>query len=122
MFQRIDTVIVRVRALEQAKDWYARVLELGAIYEDAAERLAVLSTAEGSSSLTLWELKPGEVLAPLSAVGTHPIFAVADAAEAHRTLQDRGVEAEALQSGEGVRFFSFRDPDGNRLEACQILA
>ena len=121
MFRRIDTVIVRVRDLQQAKGWYERVLELDTIYEDPAERLAVLTTPDGSS-VTLWELKEGEVLAAGPGVGTYPIFAVDDAPDAHRALRERGVEPEALADGAGVCYFGFRDPDGNRLEACQVLA
>jgi hypothetical protein len=33
-----------------------------------------------------------------------------------------GATVELLQEGPGVRFFTFRDLDGNRLEACQVLA
>ena len=33
----------------------------------------------------------------------------------------RGVEVDPVQEGSGVRWFRFRDPDGNPLEACQVL-
>jgi catechol-2,3-dioxygenase len=61
LFSHIDTVIVRVRDISRAVQWYSRTLGLAAVYSDPAEGLT------------------------------------------------------------GVRFFTFRDLDGNRLEACQVL-
>lgn len=120
MFSRIDTIIVRVRDLGRATQWYRENLRLAPSFEDPHERLAVLATAEGSS-LTLWELKAGELLAPSDAAGSYPIFAVADAPGAHQLLRAQGVELEPLAHAEGVCFFGFRDLDGNRLEACQVV-
>lgn len=119
MFSRLDTLILRVRNLNAARTWYVGALGLAAAYVDEAEGLAVLGL-EGTS-LTLWQLKPGEAVVD-SAAAPYPIFSVADAAAAHALLRERGVEAGALQVGPGVRFFSFRDLDGNRLEACEVLA
>lgn len=118
MFSRLDTVILRVRDLKAAQAWYAQTLELKATYVDEAEGLAVLGL-EGTS-LTLWQLKPGETLASIGS-GTYPIFVVADVGAAHERLRSRGAAVDPLQTGPGVRFFSFRDLDGNRLEACEVL-
>jgi catechol 2,3-dioxygenase-like lactoylglutathione lyase family enzyme len=49
------------------------------------------------------------------------IFAVEDVRAAHSALQAQGADPEPLGDAEGVRFFAFRDLDGNRLEACQVL-
>jgi catechol 2,3-dioxygenase-like lactoylglutathione lyase family enzyme len=119
-FARIDTIILRVRDLERARAWYAAALGLTAVYHDPAEGLAVLPVGE-TGSLTLWQLKPGEVPPGREAAGTYPIFAAADAAADRDALLAHGVEVEPLAEGPGVRFFAFRDPDGNRLEACQVL-
>lgn len=118
LFSRIDTVIVRVRDVDRARDWYSDKLGLRSVFDDPAERLSVLDA--GGCSLTLWELKPGES-AGAAACGTFPIFAAEDAEAAHAELGRRGVAAEPVQEGGSVRFFTFRDPDGNRLEACQVL-
>jgi catechol 2,3-dioxygenase-like lactoylglutathione lyase family enzyme len=119
MFSRIDTVILRVRDLTRAEAWYKQTLGLSSVYSDPTEGLTVLGL-EGTS-LTLWQLKQAEAeMAPTDR--SFPIFAVADADAAHRHLRELGVSAEPLQEGPGVRFFTFRDPDGNRLEACQMLA
>lgn len=120
MFRRIDTVIVRVSELQRSSSWYQEVLRLTPVYEDPGERLVVLSTPDGGS-ITLLELRPGESLAPSTAATPYPIFAVDDAAEVHEALQAHGVGPDPVGEGTGVRFVGFRDPDGNRLEACEIL-
>ena len=119
MFSRLDTLIVRVRDLRAARDWYATALGLAATYVDETQGLAVL--ALDGTSLTLWQLEPGAGSAATGA-GAYPIFAVEDAAAARAHLQARGVAAEALQTAPGVRYFGFHDPDGNRLEACEVVA
>jgi catechol 2,3-dioxygenase-like lactoylglutathione lyase family enzyme len=119
LFSRIDTVIVRVRDLSRAVQWYTRTLGLAPVYSDPTQGLTVLGM-EGTS-LTLWQLEPNdEGLEPSG--HSFPIFAVADAAAAHRHLVGQGASVEPLQEGPDVRFFTFRDQDGNRLEACQVLA
>src|SRR5690606_15006551 len=55
-FDRIDTFILRVSALDEAIAWYAGRLGLEAAYVDPDERLAVLPLPQGPG-LTLWELK-----------------------------------------------------------------
>lgn len=120
LFDRIDTFILRVSALDEAIAWYAGRLGLEAAYVDPDERLAVLPLPQGPG-LTLWELKPGETPAAADAQGAYPIFATADAAAAHAELARRGVDVGELRRGEGVVFFQFRDADGNRLEVCQAL-
>ena len=119
LFERIDTIILRVRDYEAAADWYIEKLGLKATYTDATQGLAVL--AFDGHSLTLWQLKPGEVLPPRGTCVPFPIFVAADAAALHAELQGRGVAVEGIQEGGGVRFFSFSELDGNRLEACQML-
>jgi len=118
LFDRIDTIILRVRDYEAAADWYAERLGLEATYTDPVEGLVVV--AFDGHSLTLWQLKPGEVLPPRGTCVPFPIFVTADVATLHAELQARGVAVEAVQQGGGVRFFTFWDLDGNRLEACQV--
>lgn len=118
MFTRLDTVILRVRALAAAQHWYATHLGLRPVFEDADQGLAVLGL-DGGTSLTLWALADGT--AP-GASSTFPIFAVADARAAHAQLQARGVSVEPLVEAPGVCYFRFADLDGNPLEACEVLA
>ncbi|HEY9450441.1 MAG TPA: VOC family protein [Gemmatimonadaceae bacterium] len=118
MFSRLDTVILRVRDLDAAQAWYATTLELHAVYEDAAQGLAVLGL-DGGASVTLWAHAAGE---PIPTSSTFPIFAVADARAAHAQLGARGVAVEPVIEAGGVLSFRFRDLDGNPLEACEVVA
>lgn len=118
MFSRLDTVILRVRDLADARAWYATTLDLHPVFEDPAQGIAVLGL-EGGASLTLWALPPGE--AP-RASSTYPIFGVADARAAHARLLAAGVAAEPLVEAPDVRYFRFADVDGNALEACEVVA
>ena len=110
LFERIDTVILRVRDYEAAADWYAERLGLQAMYTDPVEGLVVLPF--DGHSLTLWQLKAGEALPPRGTCVPFPIF---------EGEEPRNVREAQLRDGGGVRYFSFWDLDGNRLEACQVL-
>ena len=119
LFTRIDTVLLRVRDHAAAIAWYEEQLGLTPAFTDPAERLSVLDVGEGAS-LTLWELKPDEPDPPRDGAGTFPIFATEDAASAHRRLAESGVRVSEVSESPGVRFFTFWDLDGNRLEACEV--
>lgn len=121
LFDRIDTCILRVADCEAAVAWYAAALGLQASFTDPAERLAVLPLAHGTS-LTLWQCKAGEPAPDRDAPGAFPIFATQDAAASREELQRRGVRVGKLLESPGVRYFDFQDLDGNRFEACQVLA
>lgn len=119
VFGGLDTVVVRVRDIDLAKRWYREKLGFAEPYFDPAERLAVFDLG-GTTSLTLWELKPGETLGSAHFVRTFPIFSVADAHETSALLQDRGVDVGQVVNSGGVTYFTFEDLDGNLLEACQV--
>lgn len=120
MFSRLDTIILRVGNIFEAKKWYEEKLELTSSFFDEEEKLAVLNVDE-NSSLTIWEIKADEKLVPATSSGCYPIFSVEDAAKAHGQLAKKGVKVGELTDGGGVIFFQFADPDGNTLEACQVL-
>ena len=120
-FLRIDTVIVRVRDLACALPWYQALLATEPLYLDGSERLAVMPL--GAASLTLWQREPGDTAGGSGAgrAGTYPILAVEDADVAHAFVSAQGGAPEPVGTGAGVRYFGFTDPDGNYMEACQIL-
>lgn len=120
IFTRLDTVIVRVRDLDAARAWYEKTLGFVAGYFDRQERLVIFNVG-GTTSLTLWQLKPGERLPLAGTASTFPIFGTDDARQTHRLLGSRAVSVDPIQEGGGVRFFTFRDLDGNRLEVCELL-
>lgn len=118
ILKKIDTVIIRVRRLEQAQAWYAKKLGLNAVYEDQNERLVVFSL-DGETSLTIYELKPGEMFPTEGTARSFPIFSAGDIHEAHKLLSARGVEVGSIE-GEagGTEWFMLKDCDGNTLEVC----
>lgn len=118
LFTKIDTVIVRVRELEEAQAWYEEKLGFRAGDVDEKERLVVLNVG-GETFLTIYELKPGEMIAPQSTARSYPIFYTGDIQTAHRLLSERGVEVGSIE-GEpgGTQWFAFKDRDGNLFEVC----
>ncbi len=119
VFRGLDTVVLRVQDIHTAKAWYQEKLGFSEPYFDPAERLAVFELG-GTTSLTLWELKAGEVLCPADHAKSFPIFSVVDAHGTRTLLQERGVAVGEVVDNGGVTFFTFRDPDDNLLEACQV--
>jgi catechol 2,3-dioxygenase-like lactoylglutathione lyase family enzyme len=118
LFGRIDPIIIRVRNWEAATDWYADKLGLRATYTDPAQGFAVLPFND--HTLTIWQLKPDEVLPPRGTAVPYPILETSDAEALQATLSARDVAVGPIEVVEGVRFFTFWDLDGNRLEACQL--
>lgn len=120
-FTRIGTVIVRVRDISAATEWYTDVLGFSVGHEDPAEGLAVLRGSEGSS-LTLWEWKATDRPPAVGSPSCYPGFATTHAVEDAAALKARGIRTETVIERNGVRSFHFYDPDGNMLEAREVLA
>lgn len=119
VFAGLDTVIVRVFDVEVAAAWYREKLEFEPSFEDPEARRVVFDLG-GSASLTLWQLTRIEVPMVPGAATAYPVFAVSDVERVWNTLRDRGVLVEPVVQGGGVRWFQFRDLDGNRLEVRQV--
>lgn len=120
VFSGLDTILIRVRHIEAAQAWYERMLGMVTTYVDPVRRIVVMDTGK-PTSLTLWELKPGEQSATPGMMGTPPIFH-ADSAPAMRdALMGRGVVVEKLECNGWLQTFGFYDPDGNRLEICEMI-
>ena len=122
-FSGLDTVIIRVRDIATATQWYVQFLGAEAIYEDEEQKLSVVEFGGdpdadvAGSTLTLWQLDAGAEWAPSS---TYPILATRDARAAHAALERSGVDVGQLTETPGVWFFRFRDLDGNTLEGCEV--
>lgn len=119
LFVAVDTVIVRVRDLASSRAWYEERLGLEVSFEGPG--IVVFDLGEGrQTTLTLYELSPGE--AEPAAGRCFPVLRVDDADAVRDSLAGRGVEVEAIQTDGTTRWFGFRDPEGCRLEACQIVS
>ena len=118
LLQGIDTVIMRVNDIEVSKDWYQNKLDLSSIWDDSKMKLVVLDT-NGPTSLTLWQTD--KKVSINRAIASYPIFRTQDAATLRRKLECLGIEVGELIRDDQVKYFFFFDPDGNVLEACQVI-
>jgi hypothetical protein len=50
----------------------------------------------------------------------YPIFRTMDALDIHRQLKLRDVNVGEIMTDHVVTYFTFRDPDNNILEVCQV--
>lgn len=119
VFERLDTVLLRVSDVLASKTWYEDKLGLIPQYFDPNEKLVVFDTGPGTS-LTLWELKEGDQVTRSTTAAVFPIFSTLDAIKARELLKDRGVDVGEIVAASEVTYFTFNDPDGNQLEACQV--
>jgi len=118
IFERLDTVIIRAGNINASKKWYMEILQLKSLFEDEKEKLVVFDTG-GTTSITIWQLKENETL-NRNGAGSFPIFFSPDAKSIHKYLTEKEVETGDIIEGENIKFFSFFDPDGNKLEVCQV--
>lgn len=111
LFKRIDTVFLPVRDIDAAIAWYTETLGLTLRWKSA--NYAALNLAE--TPLTLYQ---PERFTPVDAVPFN--FYSPDADQAHRRLALQGALVMPIQEHPGIRFFDFRDPDGNLLSVCSF--
>ena len=120
VFSRVDTIVLRVADRVAAIRWYRSKLGFQVLFEDEAAGLAVLHTGR-DATLTLWELRDGETVAPRDLAGPFPVFEAKDAVAERAELIARNVGTSELRTMPRARLFSFWDLDGNRLEACEVV-
>lgn len=119
LFSRIDTIIVRVRDILMAKQWYSEVLELKPTFEQLNGNKIIVFEVGDRSPITIYEILPGEELPSRNFATGYPIFWVENRVEeVHSILQNRGVEVEEIQIDGSIKFFRFYDPDENELQVC----
>ena len=116
--QGIDSVTVRVSDIYVASDWYQSKLGFIPIWEEPKKKLIVMN-AGSACSIKLWQSEPDEVV--LNNTNSYIIFNTKDAISTREELIQKGVKVEELIVADFVRYFFFYDPDGNVLEACQVL-
>ena len=118
-FTGIDTVIIRVSDRAASLNWYKEKLGFSETYRDDSAGLIVLDTGT-PTSLTLW--RTDTVIRNNRETSSFPIFRTTDARSARAALAGNSVKTGDLVSDDAVDFFTFEDPDGNLLEACQVKA
>jgi glyoxylase I family protein len=111
-------VVLRVRDLKSARAWYERVLELKVAEENSSGQTVVLDLGRGAN-LCLWQLGPDESPATTEIAGSFPNFRSGDVEGIHSKLDGLGVTVTPLNESGGVKWFTFYDPDANRIDVVQ---
>lgn len=120
VFSGLDTILVRVSQIDAAQKWYERMLGMTPLHRDTKNRMVVMDTGE-TTTLTLWELRPGEQPNSPGMMGTFPILHADSALAARDALKGRGVVVDEMELTGWLQTFGFYDPDGNRLEICEMI-
>lgn len=125
---RIATIEIPVSNVQQAIDWYTKVLGVNAVYQD--EHTAMLhlqgGTRIGVPTLYLVQTEDTKRLDfKNSHTGiTHSIidFFIEDLERFHAFLKKEDVKVTELNFFPGTKMggFGFEDPDGNLLSACNV--
>ncbi|WP_113927907.1 VOC family protein [Bacillus sp. P14.5] len=112
MFERIDTICLKVRDIKRACEWYKEKLDCSVSFAGEGYRVLTIGKEVGIP-LTIEE---GERV--LSSDHNYPIFFTKDIHIAHRKLIDNDVTTEKLHFDGDNHYFTFYDLDGNKLQVC----
>lgn len=124
--RKLGHVVLKVRDVQKARDFYTRVLGLKVAYEDCQRGMVFLSFGKEHHELALFQLataEPPEAAQP----GLHhmawQLGSFAELQAAHRELVELGIPIEATIEHNVTRSVYVFDPDGNRVELyCDIVS
>jgi len=119
IFNRLDTVIVRVKSLGTSKNWYIENLNFFPVYSDDESKIVVFDLA-GTTTLTLWEFEAEETVGKDKSATTYAVFNCDNAEKVFTMLKKNGVKVENYLDTKDVSLFNFYDPDGNKFEVIEI--
>ncbi|WP_335871383.1 VOC family protein [Bacillus sp. 2205SS5-2] len=111
MIDRIDTLCLKVRNVEDASNWYQQILGFKETFQDKGYR--ILAVGNGSVPLTIEE---GETNP--SAHQCYPIFFSSELNQTYENLKQQGVKVSELQFDGVNSFFDLYDLDNNKLQIC----
>ncbi|WP_053217345.1 VOC family protein [Virgibacillus senegalensis] len=110
MFERIDTICLTVKNVEQSSAWYQ---ELGFKVAFKGKGYRVLTVGNSEVPLTIEE---GSITKEENQ--TYPIFFTKDIKDTYKKLQEKGVAVTELEDDGDNNFFDFYDLDNNKLQVC----
>lgn len=111
--KRIDTVFVPVSDVERSEKWYMEMFCFRVVYRsENGSYIGFRFDEEGPLQCGLTIYKSDKI--PQS---SHiPFnFYTSDVDETHRFMKELQVEVSNIHGSDGMRFFDFKDPDGNLL-------
>ncbi len=115
MKMKLELVPVPVADVDRAKAFYVKQVGFHAdldVRPSESVRIVQLTPPESACSIVLGTGIPSLAMPPGSLRGLHLV--VGDIYQAREELVSRGVEvSEVEEHDQGVKYASFRDPDGN---------
>ena len=124
--RKLGHVVLKVRDMQKAKDFYTRVLGLQVAYEDRQRGMIFLSFGTEHHDLALFQLATGEPPEAAQPGLHHMAWQLGSFAElqaAHRELVELGIAVEATIEHNVTRSVYVFDPDSNRVELyCDIVS
>jgi catechol 2,3-dioxygenase-like lactoylglutathione lyase family enzyme len=119
IFNRLDTIIVRVKNLEESKNWYIDNLSFFPVFSDDESKITVFDLA-GTTTLTLWQFDENDTSNKVNQGNTYAVFNCDNAEQIFKSLKKKGVAVDNFTTSEDVSLFNFYDPDGNKFEVIEI--
>jgi len=116
-FLRVDTLFIPVRDLGKAVEWYTETLGFDLNWRNDEGGYACIDAQ--ILPITLAEVKPDTEFIPFASAPYN--FYVTDIDEVYRNLKEKEIEVGEIETLYNVRWFWFKDPDGNRLEVCSYI-
>lgn len=113
---KVETVFVRVCDLEKSLEWYQRVLGLSIKWK-SEDRNAVAFSTGGETDITLVRESQVEKLSD----NTFNFF-VKDIITFQQQLKNEGIDVSEVKKWFNIEYISFKDLEGNFLEACHYNA
>lgn len=117
LFRQVDSFFLNVSDMEKAIDWYSKTLGCKLLWKNDDNDFASIDLK--GFPVTLVQAKKDKEFAPLDKAPFN-IF-VSDIEEAHKYLKDSGTEVGSIEELYNVKWFWFKDIDGNRIEACNYI-
>jgi len=120
IFMELHAAVVPVSDMARSRLFYEGVLGLTARREGPNGALVVYATG-GPTHLCLYDAAAFGDKAGYDRQGTFPNFRSADIDLTHEQLTDAGVHCTEIgrTAEPDMAWFSFRDPDQNRIDVCQ---
>jgi len=117
IFQELHATVIAVSDLSASREWYEDVLGLEP--RRVVEGFLAVYGTGGSTNVCLYVPQPGQEKPGYQGGGAFPNCRSRDAAATHAHLTERGVRCTDVQSSPELSWFTFHDPDGNRLDVCE---
>ncbi|WP_191556714.1 VOC family protein [Metabacillus idriensis] len=121
LLKGIEGVFIPVSDVKRSVQWYEDKLGFKPLYIE--KEAAVMKIADESQAVICLVLTPNHqpMIFPENhfGVGKYFNFIPSNIEETHRKLIERGVAVNPMDGEGQTRFFTFFDPDGNPLGACQ---